>query len=154
MRMNFSKNMIAGLAMALASLSFNSEAKAGAIDYISGCLVSSAGGLIGTAVANSKLEKGQRIETAGYAASFALTCLIGIGYVGIATSQATSDAEYELKKENLELNYTVRTMAREKCLLLGTCGIGTGIIMESEPEVTKQGGQIIRSSVSTIEVNE
>jgi len=127
----------------------------GAMDYVSGCFMGLGGGIAGTALANTKLEKGISIKSEGYAISGVLGCISAIAYVAVSGSNAKFEAEYDLKKENERLSFEIKRLSREKCLLTNRCPLGgRAIIVDSEPEIKKQGDKVYETSTSTLEPND
>jgi hypothetical protein len=146
---------ITALIVTLVTLSAKPARAAEFMDYFSGCLISMAGGLAGTAFANTRLESGQKIDTTGYAIAGGLSCIAGMSYVGVTSSRAQFEAEYTLKSENEELSFQLKRLSKERCLLNDTCKPGgRAIIVDTETEIKKQGDKVFEVETSTIEPNE
>lgn len=125
------------------------------MDYVSGCFMGMGGGIAGTALANTKLEEGKTINSNGYAISGVLGCISAMAYVAVASSNEQFEAEYDLKRENERLSFEIKRLSREKCLLNNRCPLGgRAIIVDSEPEIKKQGDKVYETSTSTLEPNE
>lgn len=130
-------------------------AKAELLNYLSGCMTAMGAGLAGTGYAATRLDEGQRMNTQGYVASGAISCLVGMGYVAISGAQAEFSASYKLKEENENLAYQYRRLAKERCLLKESCTPGgNAIIVDTDTEIKKQGDKVFETSTSTIEANE
>lgn len=149
-----SNKFVVGSILALFAFSRPAHA-AEFMDYFSGCLLSMAGGLTGTAFANTRLKDGEKIEAGGYAISGGLSCLAGMAYVGITSSRAQFEAEYVLKSENENLKFQLNRLSKERCLMNDTCRPGgRAIIVDTETEIKKQGDKVYEVETSTIEPNE
>lgn len=127
-----------------------------AMDYLGGCLIAMGAGLAGAAAANTTLkDEDKKFTTAGYGIAGAFSCLAGLGYVAIAGSQATFEAEYHFKVENEKLAYQYRRLAKERCILNETCTPGgRAIVVDNETEIKKQGDKVFETTTSTIEPSE
>lgn len=150
----FNKGGLTALLVA-SSLTSTAAKSAGALDYISGCLLSMAGGMAGTAFANTRIESEQKISAAGYGIAGGLSCIVGMAYVGVTGSRAQFDAEYALKSENENLTFQLKRLSKERCLLNDTCKPGgRAIIVDTEMDIKKQGDKVFESVTSTIEAND
>ena len=125
------------------------------IDYFSGCITSMGAGLAGTAYANTKLNPGDKISATGYAISGGISCLAGMAFVGIVSSQAEFNATWKLKLDNENLTFQRNRLSKELCLLKETCEPGgKAIIIEEAPTLKKQGDKVFETTTSIIETNE
>jgi hypothetical protein len=148
------RNLVTALTLLAFTFASDKSYGAGFMDYFSGCLISMGAGIAGAAAANSNLSGAEdaQFDTGGYAVSGVLSCLVGVAYVGVVSSNAEFAAEYDIRAENERLSYQMKRLSKERCLLNATCRPGgRAIIVDGPTEIRKQGDKVFETTTSTIE---